>query len=143
MLATQSHIKIYYHQLVHVPSCLSFIQNHILCSDTIPVRNVYTEYFEILEKDLDWSLQKVTEAVKIILCLGLVVWFKLLSFHIVHWSQKDNIKMQKFTESITQEKQGTTESWDPGIYLTMKSTTNLSSSIHPYWKRVLFQFLIQ
>jgi len=51
--------------------------------------------------------------------------------------------MHKFTESIRQQKQGATESQDPGIYWTRKFTTNLSSGTHPYSKRVLFHFLIQ
>lgn len=53
------------------------------------------------------------EVVKIILYIGPVVWFKLLSLRIVHWSQKGNVKMHKFMESIRQQKQGTAESLRP------------------------------
>lgn len=136
------HTKTRCHQLLHVPSGSSFMQNYFLCSDPTPVRNVYTgNILRCLKRN--WSLQKVMKAVKTSLYLGLVVWSILSSLYVVHWSQTNNIKTQKFMESIRQQRQGTMESWDAKTYLTRKFTTNMSSRTHSYWKRVRLHFLIQ
>lgn len=130
----KGNIKTGCHQLLHVPSCSSFMQNYILCSDPTPVRN--REYFEMLEKELDWSLQKVMKAAKTSLYLCHVVWSTLSGLHTGHWSQKNNVKMQKFMESITQQRQGTMEIWDPKIYLTRNSLPTFHLKLIPTGKEL-------